>query len=364
MIAPERSNGKDTLNTQPPRGYPALSPVAARLLSLFEPLSRAVVPLLDGLAYHRVLAGGATQRQARLEGVTINYYHQARRRTAKNRGRQHNADLPILLVHGIADSALTWALVIRPLACDHDVYAIDLPGYGLSGAPAGRTFATLDEMRDVIEAFVRDVIGRPALIVGNSMGGWLAVKLAWSAPEQVRGIVLLDAGGAPTTGRDAWQQFAERISMRDLRSTWSVFRSMFGTILRPLFYVAIPRPLLYLGLRGFQETFQRRTVRDFVAALMATMQEDQFVQPDDLRHVPVPAALIWGLEDNFLPSGSLEFFREHLPDVPTLLLPRCGHLPQRERPNGVVRFIRAFAAQIPDCQPNLANQLTAETSAR
>jgi pimeloyl-ACP methyl ester carboxylesterase len=62
--------------------------------------------------------------------------------------------------------------------------------------------------------------------------------------------------------------------------------------------------------------------------------------------LPVPAALIWGLGDHFLPAGSLEFFRANLPDAPTLLLKRCGHLPQRERPLPVLRFIRRFAAQL------------------
>jgi pimeloyl-ACP methyl ester carboxylesterase len=115
-----------------------------------------------------------------------------------------------------------------------------------------------------------------------------------------------------------------------------------------LLYLAIPRPLLYLGLRGFQETFQRRTVRDFVAALRVSMGDEELLQPDNLRYVPVPAALVWGLADAFLPHGSLEFFRENLPQAPTLLLRRCGHLPQRERPDAVVRFIRIFAAQVAD----------------
>jgi pimeloyl-ACP methyl ester carboxylesterase len=321
--------------------------VAERFLSLLDPISRSIVPMIDGFARRRLLHAGATQCEVRLNDVTTNYYYHASRSAARREGPipLGKEPLPILLVHGIADSALTWALVIGKLAREHDVYAIDLPGYGLSGVPAGHSFATLDEMRDVLDSFIREVIGRPALLVGNSMGGWLAVKLAWSAPAQLRGIILMDAGGAPGAGRAAWEQFAETIGVRDIRSTRLVFRQMFGVIPRPLFYLAIPRPLLYLGLRGFQEMFQRRTVRDFVAALSATMQEDGFLRPDDLRRLPVPAALVWGLADKFLPSGSLEFFHENLPGAPALLLQHCGHLPQRERPDALVRFIRKIAAQ-------------------
>ncbi len=317
-------------------------PIGEACLSLFNPISRAVVPLIDGIARRRLFHDGATQHETQLNGITINYYHQAPQQPAAG---SHAAGVPLLLVHGIADSALTWSLVVRSLACDHDVYVLDLPGYGLSGLPAGRSFATLDEMREVLALFLHQVIGRPALIVGNSMGGWLAAKLAWEEPEQVHGVVLINAGGAPLQGRSSWEPFAEMIALPDLRTTWLTFRQMFGIIPRPLLYLAIPRPLLYLGLRGFQDMFQRRVVREFVAALVASMQEDDLLRAADLRQLPVPAALIWGLADRFLPQGSREFFQSNLPAAPTLLLPRCGHLPQRERPHEVIQFIRRCVEQ-------------------
>jgi pimeloyl-ACP methyl ester carboxylesterase len=308
-----------------------------QLLVYSDPISSVMLPLLNGLARRKLLQGGATQHEVRLDDMTINYYRQ--KPQAGNRGMAEPAAprLPILLVHGIADNALTWVLVMRALARDYDIYAVDLPGYGLSGAPAGRGFATLGEMREMLGAFVREVIGRPALVVGNSMGGWLAVKLAWAAPELTPGIMLMDAGGAPLEGRVSWEPFAELIGVRDLKTSRMIFRQMFG---------AIPAPLLYVGQRGLQELFQRRVVREFVANMVATMPEDDFLRPDDLRRLPVPAALVWGLSDTFLPRGSLEFFRENLPDAPLLLLRNCGHLPQRERPRAVVRFIRTYAAQI------------------
>jgi pimeloyl-ACP methyl ester carboxylesterase len=109
----------------------------------------------------------------------------------------------------------------------------------------------------------------------------------------------------------------------------------------------IPAPLLYLGQRGLQQLFQRQVVRAFVANMTTTAAaEDDLLKADDLRRLPVPAGLVWGLSDRFLPSGSLEFFHENLPGASTLLLRRCGHLPQRERPIAVARFVRQFAAQL------------------
>ena len=229
-----------------------------------------------------------------------------------------------------------------PLARTHPVYAIDLPGYGYSGLPSGRGHATLDEMRDMLALFLREVIGRPALVVGNSMGGWLAVKLGWAVPELVRGVMLLDAGGAPLSGRESWLPFAEAIDIRDMRMARLVFRQMFG---------AIPAPLLYLGQHSLQEMFQRQVVREFVADLKqgddagrCAAQAERSAQPAGAGRADL------GLGDHFLPAGSLEFFRANMPDAPTLLLKRCGHLPQRERPLPVLRFIRRFAAQLAERQ--------------
>jgi pimeloyl-ACP methyl ester carboxylesterase len=298
-----------------------------KLQALSDPISSAALPLLNGLARRNLARSGVAQREVHIGGVNVNYYHKA------PIAQTPSANMPILLLHGLGDSAITWSSIIAPLARDHAVYAVDLPGYGLSSLPAGCSFSTLEQMRDVLVAFLRDVIGQPALVVGNSLGGWLAVKLAWATPALVRGIMLLDAGGAPLEGRASWEPFLEAIAVRDLKTARLVFRQMFG---------AIPPPLLYLGQRGLQELFQRQVIREFVAAV----QEDEFIHPDELRQLPVPAAIIWGLSDRFLPTGSLEFFREHLPNAELLLLKHCGHLPQRERPRATARFIRSFVARL------------------
>jgi pimeloyl-ACP methyl ester carboxylesterase len=298
-----------------------------RVRSLYDPLANATLPLLNGLTRRRLLRTGAQEREVRLDGVSLSYYVRGPRGGAVGR-------TPILLVHGLADSALTWAFVIGPLARDRAVYAVDLPGYGGSGLPPGQPYATLDQMCGLLTRFLREVVGAPALVVGNSMGGWLAIKLARAAEELVRGIVLLDAGGAPLQGRASWEPFREAISVPDLKATRRVMRQMFGAAALPL--------LVPLGQHGVQSLFQRQVVREFVAVV----QEDEFLTPDDLRGLRVPTGLIWGLSDHFLPEGSLEFFREHLPHPQTLLMRHCGHLPQRERPIEVIRFLRAFAARL------------------
>jgi pimeloyl-ACP methyl ester carboxylesterase len=82
-----------------------------------------------------------------------------------------------------------------------------------------------------------------------------------------------------------------------------------------------------------------------VTQFVAAVSEESFFRPADLAAIGVPCALVWGMADRFLPAGSFEFFRDNLPAPAVLALPGCGHLPQRERPRQVLRFIRQFVAE-------------------
>lgn len=296
-----------------------------RSLNLGDPLSRVVIPLALGITRRVMLRRGVASHEARLEGINVHYYH-------RGGSSGDSLGLPVVLIHGIADSALTWAFTMRGMARIGPVYAIDLPGFGQSGYPRGRRYATILEHVAVVQALIREVIGRPALLVGNSMGGWIAGRLAELSPELARAIVMVDPGGAMLEGRRSWEPFVNTVAVRDLRSVRMIYHQMFGRV----------NPALYLGQRGFQDMFLRDAVRHFVES----SDESDFFTPEDLRRISVPAALVWGERDTFLPSGSLAFFRDNLPGRKLLLLRGCGHLPQRERPYRLVRFVRDFARDL------------------
>jgi pimeloyl-ACP methyl ester carboxylesterase len=296
-----------------------------RRINLGEPLSRVLLPLVLGITRRTLLRGGAMSCERRLGGILTHYYHIPARLGA-------HPHLPVVLIHGIADSALTWAFVTKGMARIGPVYAVDLPGFGQSGYPPGRRYASIREHVGVIQELIREVIGGPALLVGNSMGGWIAGRLAELSPELTCGIVLLDPGGAQLNGRASWQKFVDTVAVPDLPTVRRVYRQMFGRV--PL--------ALYLGQHSFQQIFTRDAVRHFIAAA----SEEDFFRPQDLARISVPIGQIWGARDHFLPTGSFEFFREHLPNSKLLVLPGCGHLPQRERPRQVVRFTREFAESL------------------
>ncbi len=293
------------------------------IAQLPDPLSQAFIPLLHGLMRKLVLRMGATMECHTLQEIRSNLYYLPAQPGA--------GQLPVVLLHGIADNALTWGFMLPGLRAIGPLYALDLPGFGLSGYPPGRRYSPIDEQVSVVRQLVRERIGRPALVVGNSMGGWVAARLAELDPELVRGAVLLNPGGAMLDGRLSWEPFLKTLALGDLKVVRSVYRQMFGRV----------NPALYLGQRSFQTLFRRDPVAQFVAAA----NEDAFFRPAELRDLRVPIGLVWGMADRFLPSGSFEFFRDNLPGAALLTLPGCGHLPQQERPRQVANFVRRFAKE-------------------
>ncbi len=96
----------------------------------------------------------------------------------------------VVLVHGLGGSHLNWD-TFAPLLLPHArVLAIDLPGFGRS-EPGGRR-ATVHANVGVLHAFLREVVGEPAVLVGNSMGGMISILTQAAHPGAVRGLVLLD----------------------------------------------------------------------------------------------------------------------------------------------------------------------------
>lgn len=140
---------------------------------LFTPLSTAAVPLIYGLSHRALLRLGATSHERRLAGIRAHYYFMP----ARGEG-----NLPVLLLHGIADRAQTWSFVMRQLTAIGPVYALDLAGFGLSGFPPGQRYATIEQQTALVQAMIREVIGRPTLIVGNSMGA--GSRCEWRSPRQ------------------------------------------------------------------------------------------------------------------------------------------------------------------------------------
>lgn len=99
-------------------------------------------------------------------------------------------DVPLVLLHGITDNALTWVPVLDRIDPRCRVVAVDLRGHGESDKPDA--FYESEAYADDVRHLIDQVFGEPALVLGHSLGGVVAVQVGVTAPDKVRGLFLED----------------------------------------------------------------------------------------------------------------------------------------------------------------------------
>jgi pimeloyl-ACP methyl ester carboxylesterase len=269
---------------------------------------------------------GATIREVDVLGSRIRYAEfapperepadLAERRRAGPRARTRSAPALVLL-HGLGASGASFYPVIGPLRRHYRVIVPDLPGCGASSPPPDRAYLTFAELLDATEELVARVAPRGAYLAGNSMGGWIAAKLAARRPDLARGIALLNPGG-PALRAEDWVDFAQLLATEGDEAMRELVTRLFH------------RPPL--GMSLVSRDVHRLMRRPSVQSLVATLRPEDFVSEEELAAVDCPSVLIWGENDRLIPEACRHFFLEKLPRVRHEPIPDCGHCPQLECP--------------------------------
>ena len=230
----------------------------------------------------------------------------------------------IVFIHGTGGSGKVWFNQLRRFEADHRVIAPDLPGYGETPLP--ETIRSIDDYPAFVSALL-DAAGVPkAVLVGNSMGGRVALQMALDHPDRVAGLVLVNASGLKLPGfpifhvRDAApEEFAARLYFR---------ASERGALAER--FVQSPEQV------RARETMLRLTA----PPLRHDMQER-------LGEIRVPTLVIWGEGDRIIPPVYADAFAEGIPDAQLAMIERAGHVPMLERPGAVNEAIARFLAILP-----------------
>jgi len=245
---------------------------------------------------------------------------------------------PVVLIHGLASSIFTWRDVLPVLVSRHDVVALDLPGFGGSDQPPdleARLYPGL-----VVSLMDRLGLDRASL-VGNSLGGAVAVQVAVTAPDRVDRLALMDAAGFNLKPADRpWL----------LRAAGS---RPAGVVLGRL---PVPRRLVRLALRQvfhddslvtdervneYLTPLLRPGAIDSLHSLLASRTDaGGFVAT--VPRVRARTLVLWGREDGWIPVEHAELFAAAIPDSQVVVLESCGHMPQEERPEQVAKLLLEF----------------------
>jgi pimeloyl-ACP methyl ester carboxylesterase len=219
---------------------------------------------------------------------------------------------PILLVHGLSSSAVDWGPVIRQLRgkCQR-IRAIDLPGHGLSDTP--RDGMGMEPMRDMITEAAEDFLDHPQIIVGNSLGGLAAVRIAGQKPQHTLALVLISPGGTPIPQTDL-DALLDRFHMDTWAKAHAFIHACLGGPYRRRFDLA-------WGVRA-------RIARPSIQSLVGRVSRSDLLAPEELSTLQMPIFLFWGQDDEILPEPHLDFYRSHLPSHTEVHRPEgMGHAP-------------------------------------
>ncbi len=259
-----------------------------------------------------------------------------------SRAHRGGSGPPMVCLHGFMDTWRTWELVLPALERRHDVLAPTLPGH--AGGPAFDEAAGHAGIVDAVEEAM-DVAGfRSAHLVGNSLGGWVALQLA--ARGRARSVVALAPAGGWAEGGDFFPAITRRqaemhLGVRGaaapaeaLVSTPAGRRNV--TSATSVAFEHIPVELLAHQIRGVAAC-------DALTMIDCALREGYAL---DAERVTCPVRIVWGMSDRLLPLpvSAVRYRRDWLPTADWVELDDVGHAPQLDVPLETAQLILDFTS--------------------
>lgn len=268
--------------------------LGAALLVWLRPLA-----VLETLTRARLAYSGFHNESTIIRGNRIHYYEG---------GSASGA--PVLLVHGLGSRAEDWANLMPQLKqAGFHVYAIDLLGYGDSARPANATYSIPEEAQ-YVEEFMSQHGLQMVSLVGWSMGGWVAMRVALDAPRRIRNLVLCDAAGI---------RFQPEFTPEDLEPT---------TIpaVQRLYRLLMPQPAEVPNFLA-RDMIRRFTRLNWVVDRSArSMFTGADLLDGKLADLKMPTLIIWGKEDHLIPLATGIAMHQQISQSVLEIYDGCGHL--------------------------------------
>lgn len=250
----------------------------------------------------------------------------------------------LLLIHGMAGNSRTWKDVMPGLAEDFSVLAPDLIGHGESAKPVGdySLGAFASGLRDLLATL--DIAS--VTVIGHSLGGGVAMQLAYQHPELVDRLVLVGSGGL---GREvSWL-----LRLLTLPGAEYVMPLFFPPLVldsgnelgKAIHDRGWSLPHFGEMWRAYASLGQAENRKAFVRTLRAVIDPGgQTVNATDRLYLAaaMPTLIIWGDQDGIIPVEHAYAAHEAIPHSHLEILEGCGHFPHVQEPDHLVQVIRDF----------------------
>jgi len=221
-----------------------------------------------------------------------------------------------VLLHGANDQAGTWFAVAPKLAKTHRVLAVDLPGHGESGPHDGPL--PLSMMVERLHAVLEREGAKRVTLVGNSMGGWVAMLYALKYPEQVERLVLEDASGM------MWPLSVPLVAA-NREDAIKILHAVHGP------KAETPEWAIEALLEPHAGDLMKRVIAGGVL---------DFLVDNKLASLKTPVTLIWGRDDGLLPLAYAEALQKKIAGSTLFVIDGAAHMPHRQQPE---RFLECLS---------------------
>ncbi|HLZ80328.1 MAG TPA: alpha/beta hydrolase [Ktedonobacteraceae bacterium] len=287
----------------------AVTGAAAAVTALAVQVYRRPVEMAVSVARAGLLVAGVREETCDVGNFPMHYYCAGRRGT------------PIVLIHGIGNSAEVWSSLILRLSKEYLVYAPDMPGFGKTPVAAeGCNIAThVLYLRRFLDA-----LGYPQVtLVGNSLGGWIATRFAIDYPERVSHLYLLNSAG---------------LRREQMNSPYVVDREEAQRSANHMLGYRLPLPGFILD--AIVRTSQMPAYSNFVSGYDPQEELDSV-----LTQVQAPTTIIWGERDKVFPIDCAYDLHTGIANSELVMLKGVGHLPQMQASAKVAQIILKDCAQ-------------------
>jgi pimeloyl-ACP methyl ester carboxylesterase len=250
---------------------------------------------------------------------------------------------PILFIHGLSGSWQNWLETLPHFGRTHRAIALDLPGFGASPMPSWPI--DIPTYGQLVHDFCEKIgIERGAALVGNSMGGFVALEAVTAAPGRFERLGLISAAGLINTWNPderalavafAWKTFGPAFAAhgKEIVNRPRLRQAVFGRFVR---YPAALRPELL-----WEQVASGPVCPGFGVALNAIIHHDV---RDRLAEIEIPSLILWGFDDRIVPVSAAVSYHRRIPRSRLEIFERTGHVPQLERPSRFNAILNDFLA--------------------
>lgn len=309
----------------------ALIAILASVLVLGTGTAVVTYPAVGGVVYHL-----AMRTEVSMYGLHKAVVNVGDSTLMTYQGGPADAHETVIMIHGYSADKDVWARFAKHFTDHYRVVIVDLPGHGETAFDPALNYSTLSQAERVVRAM--DTLGiAKAHLVGNSMGGFIAARIAHDHPKRVASATLMDAAGVISPQpSDMDKQVAKGTNPFDIynRDDFAHFYAM--TMAKAPW---VPKMTLdFMADRYMAQRDQLdRILKDFNHVGMLDNQ---------LKDIHVPVLVIWGKQDRLLQVAMAKVWHDGITGSQLIIYDDMGHMPMVEDPARTATDVLNFIARV------------------